>query len=128
MRAGNKMVGAKGFEPSTSWSRTKYLNPINGLSGVAYGTRSVISPLLVVRNLYVEFLQLQFQALRSQICERLPSKWTRIQSKSLLRLRLRVASGPCAAPKLLQENLSTPAAAANYERTKRWKHVGQGAG
>ncbi|MDQ1405527.1 MAG: hypothetical protein QOG55_1156 [Acidobacteriaceae bacterium] len=47
------MVGAKGFEPSTSWSRTKYLNPINALSGVAYGTRSVISPLLVVRNLYV---------------------------------------------------------------------------
>jgi hypothetical protein len=37
------MVGAKGFEPSTSWSRTKYLNPINALSGVAYGTRSVIS-------------------------------------------------------------------------------------
>src|SRR6266478_4390535 len=60
--------------------------------------------------------------------ERLPSKWTRIQSKSLLRLRLRVASGPCAAPKSLQENLSTPAAEANYERTKRWKHVGQGAG
>jgi hypothetical protein len=38
------MVGAKGFEPSTSWSRTKYLNPINALSGVAYGTRSVIFP------------------------------------------------------------------------------------
>src|ERR1700730_4519010 len=48
-----EMVGAKGFEPSTSWSRTKSLNPINALSGVAYGTRSVISPLLVVRNLYV---------------------------------------------------------------------------
>jgi len=47
------MVGAKGFEPSTSWSRTKYLNPINALSGVAYGTRTVISPLLVVRNLYL---------------------------------------------------------------------------
>ena len=41
---GIEMVGAKGFEPSTSWSRTKYLNPINALSGVAYGTRSVISP------------------------------------------------------------------------------------
>jgi hypothetical protein len=39
-----EMVGANGFEPSTSWSRTKYLNPINALSGVAYGTRSVISP------------------------------------------------------------------------------------
>jgi hypothetical protein len=49
-----KMVGAKGFEPSTSWSRTKDLNPINALSGVAYGTRTVISPLLVVRNLSVD--------------------------------------------------------------------------
>src|SRR5229473_2060262 len=39
------MVGANGFEPSTSWSRTRHLNPINALSGVAYGTRSVISPL-----------------------------------------------------------------------------------
>jgi len=47
------MVGAKGFEPSTSWSRTRHLNPINALSGVAYGTRSVISPLLVVPNLYL---------------------------------------------------------------------------
>jgi len=47
------MVGANGFEPSTSWSRTRHLNPINALSGVAYGTRSVISPLLVVPNLYL---------------------------------------------------------------------------
>ena len=44
---------AKGFEPSTSWSRTKYLNPINALFGVAYGTRNVVSPLLVVRKLSV---------------------------------------------------------------------------
>jgi hypothetical protein len=49
------MVGAKGFEPSTSWSRTRHLNPINALSGVAYGTRSVISPLLVVPKLYLAF-------------------------------------------------------------------------
>ena len=48
------LVGAKGFEPSTSWSRTKYLNPINAVSGVAYGARNVISPLLVVRNLSVD--------------------------------------------------------------------------
>jgi hypothetical protein len=33
--------------------------------------------------------------------ERLPSKWTQIQSKSLLRLRLRVPSHACAAPSLL---------------------------
>jgi hypothetical protein len=50
-----KVVGAKGFEPSTSWSRTRHLNPINALSGVAYGTRSVISPLLVVPKLYLAF-------------------------------------------------------------------------
>jgi hypothetical protein len=48
-----EMVGANGFEPSTSWSRTRHLNPINALFGVAYGTRSVIFPLLVVPNLYL---------------------------------------------------------------------------
>ena len=48
------MVGANGFEPSTSWSRTRHLNPINALFGVAYGTRSVISPLSVVPNLYLD--------------------------------------------------------------------------
>jgi hypothetical protein len=46
------MVGAIGFEPTAS--RTRYLNSINALSGVAYGTRSLISPLLVALNLYVE--------------------------------------------------------------------------
>ena len=30
------MVGANGFEPSTSWSRTMKLNSINASSGVAY--------------------------------------------------------------------------------------------
>ncbi len=30
------------------------INSINALSGVAYGTRSLISPLLVVRNLYLD--------------------------------------------------------------------------
>src|SRR6266568_2880401 len=50
-----RLVGANGFEPSTSWSRTRHLNPINALSGVAYGTRSVISPLSVVPTLYLEF-------------------------------------------------------------------------
>jgi len=43
-----EMVGAIGFEPTASWSRTRHPNPINALYGVAYGTRSVISPLLVV--------------------------------------------------------------------------------
>src|SRR5713101_6729482 len=91
MRAGIKMVGAKGFEPSTSWSRTKYSNPINALSGVAYGTRSVISPLLVVRNLYLEFLQLRLQALSSQICERLSSKEVGEIHKRFAERRLQVS-------------------------------------
>jgi hypothetical protein len=38
------VVGAKGFEPSTSWSRTKYLRD-----------EKCYFPLLVVRNLYLEF-------------------------------------------------------------------------
>src|SRR3984893_16007966 len=53
MKIREKVVGAKGFEPSTSWSRTRHLNPINALFGVAYRTTGVISPLLVARNLYV---------------------------------------------------------------------------
>jgi hypothetical protein len=53
MRGKGKMVGAKGFEPSTSWSRTNQFNPITLCLGVAYGLRSVISPLLVVPNLYL---------------------------------------------------------------------------
>src|SRR6266481_377931 len=52
-RTSKRLVGANGFEPSTSWSRTRHLNPINALFGVAYGTRSVISPLSVVPNLYL---------------------------------------------------------------------------
>jgi hypothetical protein len=47
------VVGAKGFEPSTSWSRTMKTNSINALLGIAYGTRAFISIPLVVRSLYV---------------------------------------------------------------------------
>jgi hypothetical protein len=47
------VAGASGFGPPTSWSRTMKLNSINALPGVAYGTRSVISPLLVVPNPYL---------------------------------------------------------------------------
>src|SRR6266481_7353633 len=54
MKIREKVVGAKGFEPSTSWSRTRHLNPINALFGVAYGIRSVISPLSVLPNLCLE--------------------------------------------------------------------------
>ena len=48
-----EMVGASGFEPPSSWSRTMNTNSINALSGVAYGTRSPVSALFVVRNLSV---------------------------------------------------------------------------
>ncbi len=47
------MVGASGFEPPTSWSRTNQFNPITLYLGVAYGVRSVISPLLLVPDLYL---------------------------------------------------------------------------
>ena len=47
------MVGASGFEPPTFWSRTMKLNSINAFSGVAYGTKAIISPPLVVPNLYL---------------------------------------------------------------------------
>jgi hypothetical protein len=48
------MVGASGFEPPASWSRTMKLDSINASSGVAHETRSVISPFLVVPNLCLE--------------------------------------------------------------------------
>ena len=35
MIAQSKVVGASGFEPPTSWSRTMHTNSINALSGVA---------------------------------------------------------------------------------------------
>lgn len=57
------MIGAKGFELSTSWSRTMELNSINPSSGVAYGTRSVISPLLVVPNLYLDRFRVETEEL-----------------------------------------------------------------
>jgi hypothetical protein len=47
------VVGAKGFEPSTSWSRTRATKILNALPGVAYGIQSLVSPLLVVPNLYL---------------------------------------------------------------------------
>src|SRR5260370_28015175 len=62
-----RLVGANGFEPSTSWSRTRHLNPINALYGVAYGTRSVISPLLVVPNLYLTRPKRPFRNLAGRI-------------------------------------------------------------
>src|SRR6267378_4127225 len=46
-----EVVGANGFEPSTSWSRTGVPKILSALSGVAYGTESLVSPLLVVPNL-----------------------------------------------------------------------------
>jgi hypothetical protein len=47
------VVEAKGFEPSTSWSRNRVTKILNALSGVAYGIQNLISPLLVVANLYL---------------------------------------------------------------------------
>ena len=36
MKTREKVVGAKGFEPSTSWSRNRVAKILKALSGVAY--------------------------------------------------------------------------------------------
>src|SRR6266699_1166508 len=53
---GQKMKNgrANGFEPSTSWSRTRLVNPINALFGVA-NPQSHISLLLLVPILYLTY-------------------------------------------------------------------------
>ena len=63
-RAGRKDLNLRppGPEPGTT-------NPINAFSGVAYGTTGVISPLLLVPNLYLE--------LRDER-ERCSHTWTRL--------------------------------------------------
>jgi hypothetical protein len=50
----SELVGASRFEPPSSWSRTMNTNSINALSGVAYGTKSLVSPFLIVRMLSVK--------------------------------------------------------------------------
>ena len=47
------MVGAKGFEPSTSWSRNSVPIILKALSGVAYETKRADFSLSVVPNLYL---------------------------------------------------------------------------
>ena len=49
------MVGAKGFEPSTSWSRNRVAKILKALSGVAYETERADFSLSVVPKLYLEF-------------------------------------------------------------------------
>ena len=46
------MVGAKGFEPSISWSRNSISKVLKALSGVAYETKEATFLLSVVPNLY----------------------------------------------------------------------------
>jgi hypothetical protein len=48
------MVGAKGFEPSTSWSRSSVPNILKAFSGVAYLNRKASFPLSVVPKLYLD--------------------------------------------------------------------------
>jgi len=48
------MVGANGFEPSTSWSRNRLTKILKALSGVAYETERANFSLSVVRKLYLE--------------------------------------------------------------------------
>jgi hypothetical protein len=46
------VVGAKGFEPSTSWSRTRTTKQTNALFGAAYTKPSKIFALSIVPKLY----------------------------------------------------------------------------
>ena len=47
-----EVVGAKGFEPSTSWSRNRAAKILKALSGVAYVNDRASFLLLVVPKLY----------------------------------------------------------------------------
>jgi len=51
-----EMVGANGFEPSTSWSRTRLTKILSALSGVASGPGPDFLPLLLVRRLSVNWV------------------------------------------------------------------------
>jgi hypothetical protein len=49
------MVGARGFEPPTPWSRTIWIENLNRFRGVAYGPVLVLSSSQMYRNC-AEFL------------------------------------------------------------------------
>jgi hypothetical protein len=49
-----EMVGAKGFEPSTSWSRNRVPKILKALSGVAYETERADFSLSLVPKLYLD--------------------------------------------------------------------------
>jgi len=51
-----ELVGAKGFEPSTSWSRARVAKILDALSGVASGPRPDFLPLLIVCRLSVNWV------------------------------------------------------------------------
>lgn len=69
-----EVVGAIGFEPTASWSRTNHVNPITLYFGVAYGTRSVISPLLVVPKLVPSRFSEAYQFRSSAFVQRFPER------------------------------------------------------
>jgi hypothetical protein len=50
------VVGANGFEPSTSWSRTRVTKILSALSGAASGPGPDFLPLLIVRRLSVNWV------------------------------------------------------------------------
>jgi hypothetical protein len=56
MKTREKMVGAKGFEPSTSWSRNRVAKILKALSGVAYETERADFSLSVVSHEWIRKL------------------------------------------------------------------------
>jgi hypothetical protein len=84
------MVGAKGFEPSTSWSRSSVPKILRALSGVAYETERADFPLSVVPKLYLDFWHEPIIGWR----ERLPSKEAGEIHKCFAERRLQVSLCP----------------------------------
>ncbi len=81
------MVGAKGFEPSTSWSRNRVAKILKALSGVAYEIETADFSLSVVPKLYLDFWHEPIIGWR----ERLPSKEAGEIHACFAELRLQVS-------------------------------------
>jgi hypothetical protein len=74
------MSGAKGFEPSTSWSRNSVSKILKALSGVAYARKKASFPFSVVPKLYPKFCHLNNCTSLPQSRERLP--WAPLDSNN----------------------------------------------
>jgi hypothetical protein len=97
-----EVVGAKGFEPSTSWSRNSISKILKALSGVAYETKEATFLLSVVPNLYPfvdkQLTDLTVQKQRTQPAPRPP------RSSFILSLRQGLTTREIRATRILRVN------------------------